>query len=98
MPDFVAIVASSQRGIMGAPRGDAVAWIRRRLAPTPGRWVMTLVDPSEMDEFLAVLLLQGIPPRDIELSEVNASDPRSDEVLAQRGMLSVTRLSTRPRE
>lgn len=57
--------------------------------------IMTLIEPSEMAEFRSVLLRHGISPGDVELSEMNVSDPKSDEVLAQRATLSVTRLSTR---
>jgi hypothetical protein len=55
---------------------------------------MTLIEPWEMAEFRMALLREGIARQDIELSEINMSDPRSDEILAQRGTLTVTRIST----
>lgn len=55
---------------------------------------MTLIDANQMAEFRSILLQHGIAQQDIDLHEINATDPKSDEVMAQRGTLSVTRLST----
>ncbi len=54
----------------------------------------TLIDPDELARFHALLRERGIAPAAFELRQIDSTDPKSDEVLALRGTLSVLRRST----
>jgi hypothetical protein len=59
---------------------------------------MGLVEPDEMTEFETVLTRYHLEKGDFELSEIDTTDPKTDEILALTGMLTVTQKSTGSRK
>lgn len=55
---------------------------------------MNLIEPDEMLEFERILRSQGMQRQDFAMSETDTTDPKTDEVLALRGALTVQRKST----
>jgi hypothetical protein len=56
--------------------------------------IMNLIEPEEIVEFERILRSQGMKRQDFAMSEVDTTDPKTDEVLALRGALTVQRKST----
>ena len=56
---------------------------------------MRLLELRELDEFRAVLARHQLFPQDFDLTEVDTTDPKSDELLGLQGMVTVTRIQTR---
>lgn len=54
---------------------------------------MELIDTDEHSRFLSMLERHGLPTNDFVLSEVDTTDPKSDEIYALQGWLSIRRLS-----
>jgi hypothetical protein len=59
---------------------------------------MELVEPDEMSDFETVLARYHLDKGDFELSEIDTTDPKTDELLALTGMLTVTQKSTGSRK
>ena len=55
---------------------------------------MELIEPDEMTEFNAVLARYQLDAADFALSEIDTTDPKTDEILALTGILTVTQKST----
>jgi hypothetical protein len=56
--------------------------------------IMNLIEPEEIVEFERILRSQGMKRQDFAMSEMDTTDPKTDEVLALRGALTVQRKST----
>ena len=54
---------------------------------------MELIDTDEHSRFLSMLERHSLPTNDFILSEVDMTDPKSDEIFALQGWLSIRRLS-----
>jgi hypothetical protein len=54
---------------------------------------MELIEPDEMTEFNAVLARYQLDAADFALSEIDTTDPKTDEILALTGILTVTQKS-----
>ena len=52
---------------------------------------MRLLEPRELDEFRAVLARHSQTPDAYTLSDVDTTDPKTDELLGLQGMVTVTR-------
>ncbi|NVE00644.1 transcriptional regulator [Massilia sp. BJB1822] len=55
---------------------------------------MELIEPEEMAEFRPLLTTRGLDLADFALEEVDATDPKSDEVAPLQGYLTGRRRST----
>ena len=55
---------------------------------------MKLIEPDEEKEFEALLVQHNLTRDDFELSEIDTTDPKTDENLALTGTLTVIRKST----
>lgn len=55
---------------------------------------MELIEPGEMRDFEAALARHHLDANDFELSEIDTTDPKTDEIIALTGTLSITRKST----
>lgn len=55
---------------------------------------MELIEPDEKTEFDAVLARYHLDKDDFELSEVDTTDPKTDEIFALTGTLTVMQRST----
>jgi hypothetical protein len=55
---------------------------------------MELIEPDEMTEFKAILARYGLDSDDFALSEIDTTDPKTDEIFALTGILTVTQKST----
>jgi hypothetical protein len=54
---------------------------------------MELIDTDEHSRFLSMLERHGLATNDFILSEVDTTDPKTDEIFALQGWLSIRRLS-----
>jgi hypothetical protein len=55
---------------------------------------MELIEPHEMKAFQAILKSHHMDTADFSFSEIDTTDPKSDEILPLQGLLTVTRTST----
>jgi len=55
---------------------------------------MKLIEPDEKEDFQALLALHNLRRDDFELSEIDTTDPKTDEIFALTGTLTVLRKST----
>lgn len=55
---------------------------------------MKLIEPDEMAGFEAVLVRYHLDKDDFELKEIDTTDPKTDEIFALTGTLTVTQKST----
>jgi hypothetical protein len=55
---------------------------------------MKLIEPDEEEDFEALLALHNLNRDDFELSEIDTTDPKTDEIFALMGTLTVARKST----
>lgn len=55
---------------------------------------MKLIEPDEEEDFEALLALHNLTRDDFELSEIDTTDPKTDEIFALMGTLTVARKST----
>jgi hypothetical protein len=55
---------------------------------------MELIEPDEMTDFAAVLARYHLDTDDFGLSEIDTTDPQTDEIFALTGTLTVTQKST----
>lgn len=55
---------------------------------------MKLIEPDEIEDFEALLALRNLNRDDFELSEIDTTDPKTDEIFALMGTLTVARKST----
>lgn len=55
---------------------------------------MELIEPDERRDFEAVLARHNLAANDFEFSEIDTTDPKTDEIFALAGTLTVTRKST----
>lgn len=55
---------------------------------------MKLIEPDERTYFEALLALHNLTRDDFQLSEIDTTDPKTDEVFALTGTLTVVRKST----
>lgn len=55
---------------------------------------MELIEPDEMTDFETVLARYHLDKDDFELSEIDTTDPKTDEIFALTGTLTVTQKST----
>lgn len=55
---------------------------------------MKLIEPDEKNDFHAILLAQHLAADDFELHEVDTTDPKTDEIFALAGFVTVSRKST----
>lgn len=55
---------------------------------------MELIEPDEMTDFRAILARYHLDPGDFALGEIDTTDPKTDEILALTGTLTVTQKST----
>ena len=55
---------------------------------------MELIEESEMNDFLAVLKSHHLDAADFSFSEIDTTDPKSDEIFPLQGRLTVTRKSS----
>jgi len=55
---------------------------------------MELIEPDEKNDFEALLALHNLNKDDFELSEIDTTDPKTDEIFALTGTLTVVRKST----
>lgn len=54
---------------------------------------MELIEQNEMNDFHAILRNHHIDIADFSLSEIDTTDPKSDEIFPLQGFLTVTRTS-----
>ncbi|PRC91813.1 transcriptional regulator [Solimicrobium silvestre] len=54
---------------------------------------MELIEPDEMRKFQAILKNHQITFTDFSFSEIDTTDPKTDEIYALQGFLNVTRKS-----
>jgi hypothetical protein len=54
---------------------------------------MELIEQHEMDEFKELLRSKGLDVADFAFREIDTTDPKSDEICALQGCLTVTRIS-----
>ena len=59
---------------------------------------MELIEPDEMTEFETVLARYHLDKDDFELSEVDTTDPKTDEIFALTGTLTVSQKSSGSRK
>lgn len=55
---------------------------------------MKLIDPDEKSDFYAILQAQHLAAEDFELNEVDTTDPKTDEIFALTGFVTVSRKSS----
>ncbi|WP_211462022.1 transcriptional regulator [Collimonas silvisoli] len=55
---------------------------------------MKLIEPDEKSQFHAILSAQHLAADDFELHEVDTTDPKTDEIFALSGFVTVSRKST----
>lgn len=55
---------------------------------------MKLLEPNELAEFEVVLRSEHLSPKDFVLTELDTTDPKTDELLAQQGCLTVEYVPT----
>jgi hypothetical protein len=55
---------------------------------------MELIEQDEMNDFLAILKNHHIDIADFSFSEIDTTDPKSDEIYPLQGLLTVTRKSS----
>lgn len=55
---------------------------------------MELIEPGERRDFEAALARHNLDVNDFELSEIDTTDPKTDEIFALAGTLTITRKST----
>jgi hypothetical protein len=55
---------------------------------------MQLMEPDEKNDFHAILLAQQLAADDFKLHEVDTTDPKTDEIFALTGFVTVSRKST----
>lgn len=55
---------------------------------------MKLIEPDEKHDFHTVLAKQHLSARDFVLQEMDTTDPKTDEIFALTGFVTVTRKST----
>ncbi|AMP04445.1 transcriptional regulator [Collimonas pratensis] len=55
---------------------------------------MKLIDPDEKSDFYAILQAQHLAAEDFELHEVDTTDPKTDEIFALTGFVTVSRKSS----
>ncbi|HWW05404.1 transcriptional regulator [Collimonas sp.] len=55
---------------------------------------MKLIEPDEKNDFHAILQAQHLAADDFELHEVDTTDPKTDEIFALSGFVTVSRKST----
>ncbi|MFC5474328.1 transcriptional regulator [Paraherbaspirillum soli] len=55
---------------------------------------MKLIEPDELNDFNAVLVRHKLAADDFELRELDTTDPKTDEVFALTGFVTVTRKSS----
>lgn len=55
---------------------------------------MELIEQDELADFQAILRNHGIDIADFSFSEIDTTDPKSDEIFALQGSLIVTRKSS----
>ncbi len=55
---------------------------------------MKLIEPDEMADFHKVLARFNLPAEDFDLRETDTTDPKTDEIFALTGFVTITRKST----
>jgi hypothetical protein len=55
---------------------------------------MELIEPDERAKFKALLALHNLTGDDFKLSEIDTTDPKTDEIFALMGTLTVKQKST----
>lgn len=55
---------------------------------------MELIEPDEMNDFQAILRSHHIDMADFSFLEIDTTDPKTDEIYALQGLLTVTRNSS----
>ena len=55
---------------------------------------MKLIEADDLREFEALLARQHLAAHDFELSEIDTTDPKTDEIFALAGTLTITRKSS----
>lgn len=55
---------------------------------------MKLIEADDLREFEAMLARQHLAAKDFELSEIDTTDPKTDEIFALAGTLTITRKSS----
>ncbi len=55
---------------------------------------MNLIENDEKENFHAVLVARNLSADDFSLKELDTTDPKTDEILALKGFVTVTRKST----
>ncbi|AIY42311.1 hypothetical protein LT85_3153 [Collimonas arenae] len=55
---------------------------------------MKLIEPDEKNDFHAILQAQHLDAGDFELHEIDTTDPKTDEIFALTGFVTVSRKSS----
>lgn len=55
---------------------------------------MRLIEPEEMNDFRSVLRKFNLSAEDFDLNETDTTDPKTDEIVALTGSVTITRKST----
>lgn len=55
---------------------------------------MKLIEQDEKDDFKSVLVRFNLSEADFDLTEADTTDPKTDEIFALTGIVTVTRKST----